>query len=189
MKTLIEDCFRLSTKLLKNDLRKTRQREPIVNGYLNIVNQGKSAVLDYKIEYVNDNAYLEVYFDAEPQRILLSEEQLTFGIRTYLTCPCGQRTNALYLKKNFFACRNCHKLCYQSSTINRKSRHGQVIYQLSRKIKLMNDREKLWRIFYKSKYTKRYKHWLIRCSRAGLIDETTRAIKLQELVKGTKSVD
>ena len=59
MKTLIESCFGLSTKLLRNDLQKARQKEPVEGEYLNFTQDGKPSALDYSIEYSFDgNTYL-----------------------------------------------------------------------------------------------------------------------------------
>lgn len=170
MAELIENSFALSTHLIKKDLRKARRKDP-VDGYLNFSYNGKQTALDYSMEYENDSSYLLINFTTEPQRILLSEQELTFGARTYLTCKCGCRTTALYLSNDIFACRKCHKLRYESTTINRASKHGRFLYQYSRIIKLMNTRESMNRIFYRSKYTKRFNHWLKLCARAGLMNE------------------
>ena len=168
MKNLIENSFALSTKILRKDLQKARSKEP-VEGYLNILIQGSPDVLDYKVEYEDENAYLAVYFDAEPQKILLSHEELTFGTRTYLTCGCGLRTNALYLKDKFFACRRCQSLGYSSNRINRSSDHGYMLYQNSRRLKLISMREEIDRIFYRSKFTKKFTRFLKLCEQAGLL--------------------
>ena len=52
---LIENSFALSTRLLKKDLYKVREKE-LVEGYFN----GRPTVVDYYIEYENENAYLVV---------------------------------------------------------------------------------------------------------------------------------
>ncbi len=177
MKILLESCFALTTKLLKEDLRKARDKE-LVEGYLNILDNGRVSVLDYRVEYEEEATYLEIFFGVEPQRILLSEQELTFGIRTYLTCGCGFRVNALYLKGTYFACRKCQNLRYQSTTINSKSEHGIFLYRQSQRLKLMNMREDMPRIFYKSEYTKRFTRWLNLCNRAGLENEVRSAREL-----------
>lgn len=181
MAELIENSFALSTHLLKKDLGKARRGE-LVDGYFNFSHNGKQTVLDYSIEYEDDKPYLVINFTAKPQKILLSEQGLTFGTRTYLTCKCGSRTTALYLSKDIFACRKCHKLRYESTTINRTSRHGRFLYQVSRTIKLINRRERIGRMFYKSKYTKRYNRWLELCTRTGLTNEVSEAQKLLDAV-------
>lgn len=177
MAELVENSFALSTHLLKKDLLKTRKKEP-VNGYLNLSYNGKPTALDYSVEYDDDNSYLVINFTEIPQKILLSEHELTFGTRTYLTCKCGDRTNALYLNKAIFACRKCHKLQYESTTINRNSRHGKFLYQQRIVMKLMIMRESMGRIFYKSKYSKPFNRWLKLCTRSGLTKEVLDAQKL-----------
>ena len=185
MQTLIEDSFILSTNLLKKDLRKARDRES-TEGTLNIIYDNKPSILDYKVEYSGEETYLDVFFDIEPQRILLSEYELTFGTRTYLTCGCGTRTNALYLKLGFFACRKCQKLNYRSTTINSKSEHGRFLYQQSKRLKLMDMRESIGRIFYKSKYTKRFMRWLKLCEQSGLFKEVKSANDLMIAIDNSK---
>ena len=181
MTTLIENSFALSTNLLKKDLRKAREKDP-VEGYLNVTANGKPAILDYRVEYEQERAYLVVTLGMEPQRILLEEHELTFGTRSYLTCECGCRVNALYLDKGIFACRKCKNLKYQSTTINRNSKHGKFIYQQNQILKLMTMRESLGRIFYRSQYSKRFKRWLGLCESAGLTNEVVDARKLMEAI-------
>jgi len=178
---LIENTFALNTKLLKEDLKKARDKE-LVEGYLNISYNGRATVFDYSVEYENEKAYLAVVFNEDTQRILLAEEELTFGTRTYLTCACGQRTNALYLNKGVFACRKCHKLKYQSTTINRNSKHGKFLYKQSQVLKLMSLRESMSHIFYKSQYTKKFNRYLSLCNRAGLISEVIDARELMSAI-------
>lgn len=177
MAELVENSFALTTHLLKKDLKKARERET-ADGYLNFLNKGNQTVLDYSIEHEDDTPCLVINFTEVPQRILLSEQKLTFGTRLYLTCGCGYRTTALYLSKGIFACRKCHRLRYESTTINRVSKHGRFLYHLSRKIKLISKRESIGRMFYKSKYTKRYNRWVELCAREGLMDCVADAKKL-----------
>ena len=147
MKTLKESCFALSTKLLRNDLRKSRDKEPVLEGYLNILDQGRASILDYRVEYEDGKTYLMVSVGPEPQRILLSTHELTFGTRTYINCDCGARVNALYLKGTYFACFKCQNLRYQSTTINSGSDHGKMLYLQSRRLKLIDMRADIGRIF------------------------------------------
>jgi hypothetical protein len=170
VKTLIENTFALSTKLIKTNLQKARRKELVQGEYINFRHNGRPSALDYSIDYsFDENSYLVVTFDAEPQKILLVERGLTFGTRTYLVCPCGARTNALYLKQSFFACRNCQNLTYRSTTINTTSDHGRFFWQQGKRIKLMEMREEMDRIFYKSHYTKRFLRWLKLCEQSGLL--------------------
>lgn len=188
MRPLIENTFALSTKLLKNSLRKARNKEPVQGEYLNFRHNGRPSALDYSIEYSFDgNTYLVITFDAEPQKILLSTRELTFGTRTYLTCGCGLKTNALYLKNTFFACRKCQKLRYQSTTINNTSDHGTFFYRESKRLKLMDMRESMDRIFYRSNYTKKFSRYLNLCFLAGKTDELENASELMDAINERKS--
>jgi hypothetical protein len=188
MRTLIENTFALSTKLIKKSLKKAREKEPVEGEYLNYRDNGRPSALDYSIEYSFDgNTYLVISVAAEPQKILLSYEELTYGTRTYLTCGCGQRSNALYLKLGYFACRRCQNLGYRSTTINTTSDHGMFVHLQTQRLKLMDMREGIDRIFYKSTYTKRFRNWLKLCGRAGLLDEITSAIKLSEAINKRKT--
>ena len=188
MATLIESCFKLSTKLLRTSLQKARFREAVEGEYLNFVQDGKPSALDYFIEYSFDgNTYLVVNISTEPQKILLSDRDLTFGTRTYLVCGCEARVNALYLRGTFFACRNCHKLQYKSTTINNSSVHGRYLNQQMKRLKLVEMRAEIDRIFYKSKYTKRFMRFLKLCAQAGLFgpvrdaNETMKAINSAQI--------
>ncbi|MFH1365934.1 MAG: hypothetical protein ABIG99_00875 [Patescibacteria group bacterium] len=188
MKTLVENCFALSTKLLNKTLRKARLKEPVDNEYLNFRHNGKPSALFYSIEHnSDDNDYLIINFNAELQKILLATRELTFGTRTYLTCGCGQRTNALYLKNTFFACRNCQNLRYQSTNINKTSDHGMFFYQQSKVLKLMELRESMDRIFYRSNYTKKFSRYLNLCFLAGRMDEVQNASDLIDAINERKS--
>lgn len=183
MTSLIENHFTLTTHLLKKDLRKARTKEP-VDGYLNIVDNNKQSIADYSVEYQDKTAYLVVTLDMESQIIPLSEHELTYGTRTYLVCKCGYRTNSLYLNNGTFACRKCQKLHYATTRINRRSKHGQFLYQQSRILKLMAIRESMNRIFYKSQYTKRFMHWLGQYAQLGLIQELEEAESLKKAING-----
>lgn len=177
MADLIENSFALNTHLLKKPLRMARAKE-LEKGCLKLLYNGRPSVLEYSIEHKDDNSYLVIEFATKSQRILLSEQKLTFGTRAYLTCKCGDKTTALYLSKDIFACRKCHKLQYESTTINRNSRHGKFLYQQSRVLRLMEMRESIGRIFYRAKYSKRFKRWLELCSRAGMMKEVLDAQRL-----------
>lgn len=155
---------------------------------MNFRHNGRPSALDYYIEYgLDGNTYLVVTVGEEPQKILLSEHQLNFGVRTYLTCGCGHRTNALYLKDTFFACRKCQNLSYASTTINPRSDHGIMLYRESKRLKLITMREQIGRIFYKSKYTKRFERWLKLCKQAGLYSQIKDALELMEAIKRSQS--
>ncbi len=192
MKTLKESCFTLSTKLLRKDLQKARNKELVEEEYLNFIHNGKPSVLFYSIEESFDgNTYLVIDFNGEPQRILLSSRELTYGTRTYLTCCCGHKTNALYLKNTpestFFACFRCHNLRYKSTTINSRSDHGRMLYQQSKRLELLDMRESIPRPLYKSKWTKRFQRFLKLCSQSGLFNQVKDARTTMETIKAFQS--
>lgn len=172
MKTLKESCFALSTKLLRKNLQKARNNDLVDGEYINFIHNGKPSVLFYFIEHNFDgNTYLVVTFEAEPQKILLSQRELTFGTRTYLTCGCSKRTNTLYLKNTFFACFECSSLRYKSTTINSRSDHGRMLYQQNKRLELIEMRESIPRPLYRSKWTKRFMRFVKLCDQAGLLRE------------------
>ena len=183
-----EDYFALTTKLLKRDLERARRKEPPEGKYLNFVHNGRSAALDYSIEHsFDENTYLVVNVSGEPQKILLSQRELKFGTRTYLTCGCGNKTNALYLKLGYFACRKCQKMHYRSTNLNKTSEHGQFLFLQNRRIRLMEMREKMDRPIYKGRYTKRFMRWLSYCTRAGIFNEAIQAWEAMEAIKSSRT--
>src|ERR1035437_5721551 len=114
MGKLTTDSFALSMYILKDALQKARRKEEVKGEYLNFIDNGRQTVLFYSIEDSFDgNTYLVIDYNAELQKILLSDRILTFGTRYYLTCGCGKKTNTLYLKQGYFACRTCQNLHYR----------------------------------------------------------------------------
>jgi len=185
---LATDLFELSTHILKDALQKARRKEPVDGEYLNFLHNGKPSVLDYSIEYCFDgNTYLVVNFNAEPQKIPLFHRELTFGTRTYLVCGCGNKTNALFLKLGYFACRTCQGLRYRSSAINPRSDHGMMLYMQEKRIQVITEREKLSRIMYRSRYTKPFLRWLKLANRVGFFKETVAAQNTMEMIKEYQS--
>ena len=185
MKTLVEKCFRLDTKILKKFLKKARNKEPVEGEYLNFLDNGRPSALDYSIEYDFDgNTYLVVNVAAEPQKILLSEQKLELGVRSYFVCGCGCRVTALYLKMGWFGCFRCQRLRYRSTSINTTSEHGRFLQLQGKRLKLIEEREKISRPIYKGGYTKRFLRWLGLCAKAGMFNEVTRAWKAMDAIKG-----
>lgn len=188
MNTLVENCFKLSIKILRKTLQKARNGEPVNGEYINFLHNGRPSVLDYSIEYESDNnACLLVNFNGEPQKIELANHDLHFGARTYLICACGKRTNALYLKNTFFACFKCHKLRYRSTTINHRSDHGRMLYQQNKRLQLIDMRESISRPLYRSKWTKRFSRFIKLCDKAGLFNQVKDAQTTMEAIKTFQS--
>ena len=181
-RSLIENSISINIHSLKKDLKEARLRKP-VDGCFNVRNNGRSGILNYRLEYEDGKIYLTVFADEIPQRIELVEHGLRYGERFYLLCGCGTRNNSLYLKGKYFACRHCQKLTYKSTTINPRSDSGALFDQHNRLLKVMDYREAIGnRIFYRSKYTKKFNRFMKLCTRAGLYQEVIAALKLLEMI-------
>jgi len=66
----------------------------------------------------------------------LTQTQCNFGgIRRWFTCPrCGKRMGMLYFRRNYFACRHCQKIAYQSQSGNADDRIIWKYHTFRRKI-------------------------------------------------------
>ncbi len=81
------------------------------------------------------------------------------GKRYWFICPlskngiyCGRRVGVLYLGGDYFGCRHCYELTYES----RKSRYGATI--TDQELEELENKTK--RKFYKGKMTRKYKAFL-----------------------------
>ena len=86
------------------------------------------------------------------------------GVRYWFICPlsvngvyCGRRTGTLYLASggNYFGCRHCYNLSYESRNESRLGRFGNIGYTIvaDRKIEELYSQIKRWT--YKGKPTKK----------------------------------
>lgn len=91
------------------------------------------------------------------QTIFLDELPLGYGMRPFFLCACGYRAGKLYLAANqySFLCRSCAALYYESTSINPNSQVGGFAYALCKRFKLDLLKQKVKRISYKAKYTRR----------------------------------
>ena len=181
----------LAGKNLLNAVKKG-DKKAVEEQYLNFIHNGNSSVLFYSLEYdFNENTYLVINFTGEPQKILLSHHQLTYGLRTYLTCGCGYKTNTLYLKNNpestLFSCFKCHRLRYRSTVINTRSDHGQMLYLANKRAEIINMRENIPRPLYRSKWTKRFSRFVKLCVQAGMLDQVIGAEITMDAIKKYQS--
>ena len=95
------------------------------------------------------------------QNIQLSSSVCNLGGKRYwFICECGKRVGLLFLSGDYFACRHCYNLTYQSRNDNRGSR----VYLLYRKLlaykKADEIRTKTKRYFYSGIPTRNYKRIL-----------------------------
>ncbi|HBM46117.1 MAG: hypothetical protein UT05_C0007G0007 [Parcubacteria group bacterium GW2011_GWF2_38_76] len=169
-KTLVENCFSLDTKRIKNDLGKFRCGRENVEGMIRDNLLEKELRVNYWFE---EDSLLLSANGGEPQRVLLYNHPLTFGARTYFVCECGRNAGKLYLTSpnGHFKCRKCHGLIYEINTINKHSPQGKFFYKMNRMIKLTNKSEAMKKIFYKGRYTKAFLRNLKMLARAGFSEK------------------
>lgn len=187
---LIEECYKLSTFVLKRSLDgRGGVRGPVISDQITLSDGKKELFVNYWLEQEEEESYLTLSLAGrEPQRVRLTTFLPPFGgERLYFECPeCGRRCEKLYLapdSQDF----KCHKhFIYEATTINRQSIHGQFLYRQNRLIKLVNQRTDINRIWYNDNYTKRFCRWLKMCARAGYPNEAKTALKLWEEVNLTK---
>lgn len=172
MTTLVESCSQLSVGMIKKDLRLARDKKAGIDGVINIEYGQVKAMADYYVEYGGKYDYLVINYGETEQRIKLTECELHFGTRKYFICPkCDRRVGKLYFPPHGkgYNCRFCLKLRYESTTICRNSAHGMHLYRIHQQIKAINMREHIPRIFWKSRYTKRFQRWMDQCKNAGIM--------------------
>lgn len=170
MRTLIESCFHLDTKLLSKSLRRAREHiTATIDGFINISHGNVKTVADYYIDSSAEHDYLVINYGQEEQRIKLVESELYHGTRSWFICNCERRVAKLYLPPNtkLFKCRHCYKLSYELAGFNKKSKNGLVFYRTNRVIKMMNNREKMRSYLYNGKPTLRFNRFLKLSALAG----------------------
>ena len=177
MAELIEHCSIITTKRFRQDLQRVKELGRSVSGFIDIKHGNSLSKADYTVEYGAEFDYLVIHNEGTEQRIRLVDGQLKLGVRIWFICQCGAHIAKLYLPPGGkeFKCRRCHSLSYQSCTINKNSKHGAFIYKNSLILKVLAARENISRIFYRSKYTKRFNRWLDLCDKAGLLQERASA--------------
>lgn len=186
MAELIEYCFTITTKRFRKDLEQVKDQRKNISGFIDIKHGNMTSVVDYTVEYGAEYDYLVIHNAGVEQRIKLVDGAIHFGARIWFICECGAHIAKLYLPPGAkeFKCRKCHHLVYQSTTINKHSKHGAFIYKNSLILKIISMRESMGRIFYRSEYTKRFKRWLDLCDKAGLTDERGNANNLTNGING-----
>ncbi len=125
----------------------------------------------------------------EPQKIIIDEFFTSFINRHCFVCECGRASLKLYLPphQTVFKCRRCHHLRYLSTTFNRKTPHGLLLYQLNRLDKLSKQRAEMGTILYNGNWTSKFLRFLRMCDRAGLHSVVEDARGLMEALKNTET--
>jgi hypothetical protein len=178
-KYFVEECFELTPRDVGNRIDCIRKLG------INILENRPE--IRYWFDDDDRPMYLFISVEGnEPQKLRWEQVEITFGLREYFYCQCGQRSAKLYLLPNGteFQCRICHKLRYRLTSFNRNSIAGKTIYKMDRLHKLANDRASMSRIFYNGEYTKRFKRFLKLCDRAGLDSIVKGANDLKALIHG-----
>lgn len=124
--------------------------------------------ISYQVDLIGESPALELSFVRNPlsfeqsiaQRVDLETQELAWGTRYYFVCDCGKRCNILYLAsgRQTFGCRECQNLTYEIRRINKRSMNG-LLYYLNRKLRLADKREKIDRISYDGKRTKKFERF------------------------------
>jgi hypothetical protein len=178
-KYFVEECFTLTPRDVGNRIDRIRKLG------INILENRPG--IRYWFDDDDRPMYLFISVDGrEAQKLRWEQVEITFGIREYFYCLCGQKSTKLYLLPNGkeFKCRICHNLKYRLSTFNRYSVAGKAIYKMDRLQKLANNRASMSRIFYNGHYTKRFEKFLKLCDKAGLDSIVRGAQDLKELIQG-----
>ena len=100
-------------------------------------------------------------------KISLTTTPCNFGsVRYWFICPlsingvyCGRRVGTLYLASggNYFGCRHCYDLSYESCNESRLGRWGQIGYFLKTERQIEELCTKIKRDFYAGKPTKKFR--------------------------------
>jgi hypothetical protein len=183
---LVEGCPNLNINFIKEDLLRYKKNGGDVSGIANIGYDNNIKTCNYWFDSGDDMEYLMISFNgSEPQKIKISEQELSFGTRHYFVCDCGRQACRLFMPdgKTKLRCRSCYGLNYELSMINRNSIHGRLLYVTNRKLKLINKQITLNRIFYMGRYTQRYVRFLKLCQQAGLNNVIENAKELMEAVQ------
>ena len=129
---------------------------------------------------VRDNPYVKVNYTVTDRstgektdydyKISLTTTPCHFGgVRYWFICPlsmngvyCGRRTGTLYLASggNYFGCRHCYDLSYESRNESRLGRWGQIGYFLVAERRIRELEEKIKCRHYAGKPTRRYRRVL-----------------------------
>lgn len=93
------------------------------------------------------------------------------GVRYWFCCPdCGQRVGCLYLDKEYFTCRTCANLTYDSRNESRLGRPGGIGYFLILENMLDKLYRNLKRRYYAGRPTRKYRQVLKLQNRMDSID-------------------
>ena len=184
-KYLVEDCYKLK---LAHFPRGFLHFKEVKKGEL-ILTQGLSYIkIGYHIKPCADMPQIAINFKRNnlslSQCIKLESQIIHFGLRPYFFCSCGCKCNILYLRfRGFkFLCRRCNNLTYiLCTTINRKTRNGELFYRFNRLQKIYDMEMQVKRIDYDNKLTRKAKGLMNAVKKWGLNNEIKTKIAEQLL--------
>ncbi len=159
----VEDCFKISicklSKIFVDDLRGV------------IYWAGSIYRVSFSVDLKDNSKNISLVYTTandknEPvqikQQFLITSTFCNYGgVRFWFTCKCSRRAGTLYkpIFGNYFACRHCHNLTYNSRNQGGfNKRMGKVINIH----KLEHFKSRLRKKVYKGKLTKKYRKYLDR---------------------------
>lgn len=179
-KFYIDQCFCLTNKRIIKSLERIKKIGDNTDFERNDIR--------YVCDEVNDD-FVIVKVGEYEQRILVDAFKTTYGERNYFRCnECNARCYKLYLlpKGHTFLCKSCHNLKYE--TFNPSSTQGKLFLRTKKILKLIKVQEDMTpRIWYKSRYTKRYLKFLKDCLKVGLTNIVDEARSLEEIINTNNS--
>lgn len=176
MDNLIETEEKLPKKLVENSLKicasdfnpkifgpNKIQLKPLQTGNFFIKKDGVEYFISYSPNNEGEVEEINIcYSDSSKeilnngQIIMIDKDFAKYGTRHYFLCGCGRKARIFYKPagQNYFKCRACSNLKYEINVVSKKSLGG-VLYYNNRMLKLIEKREKIKRMIYGNKFTKR----------------------------------
>ena len=155
--------------------------------------ENKSSV-GIEVSVMNNENYLRIHYTqtdrdsgekkAFDYRIPLTTTLCHFGGRRYwFTCPwyrngiyCGRRVGVLYKDGDYFACRHCYDLTYNSRKQNRKYRYHPLFSILDIDQKIEKLEEKIRTPYYRGRPTKKQRRLEQLYRQAGILYEKSKNV-------------
>ena len=147
--------------LLNKEAEALRGKE----GSFVISNGLEKKYISYSVNLNNTPKTIELFLkkkadssEGVSQEVKIEEDIITFGIRPFFRCSCGKNATVLYMteNRNMFSCIDCSNISYESQRLNRHTMQG-LFYYSSRLLKLFKAREKIGRMFYAGKLSRKGK--------------------------------
>lgn len=163
----------ISTKFLKDNGYFKGKRSGVIV-WKNKFNESSDSV-GIEVSILDDDKYLRIYYNQTDiysgekeyfdYKIPLTTTSCRFGGKRYwFICPwyrdgvyCGKRVGTLYKDGDYFACRHCHNLTYNSRNTNRRYKAFPLFEVLMLRKKIDELLNEIKRPYYAGKPTKKQK--------------------------------